>query len=208
MEELLSYLCEHAHHAHWVIFCLLLLSGFSLPISEDIMLLGGGAIASTCIPDHALKLYMWIFLGCYLSAWEAYWIGRLLGPRLYHMRFFKWIVTPQHLDTLQHYYSKFGIFTFIIGRFCPGGIRTALFMSSGLTHMPFPLFILRDGVACLISSSTLFYLGYHFARNIHQILLYFHRYSEWFIGLTSCLVLAGLAYLWYHHRSKQEMPKS
>lgn len=106
MESFFVYICEHAHHAHWIIFCLLLLTGLNLPLSEDLMLLGGGAIASVCIPDHALRLYIWIFFGCYLSAWEAYWLGRLLGPRLYQIRLFNNVVTPHRLDVLRHYYAK------------------------------------------------------------------------------------------------------
>jgi membrane protein DedA with SNARE-associated domain len=198
MEAFFSYICEHANQAHWIIFCLLLLAGFNLPISEDIMLIGGGAIASTCIPDHALRLYIWIFLGSYLSAWIAYWIGRLLGPTLYHIPLFQSIITPHRLDILRHYYAKFGIFTFIVGRFIPGGMRNALFMSSGLTKMPFFLFILRDGIACLISSSILFNIGYQFGENLDLILFYFHRYTFWVLIVILSLVLAGFIYFWYH----------
>ena len=79
MESFFSYICENADNAHWIIFCLLILSGLNIPISEDILLLGGGAIASTCIPDHALRLYLWIFFNCLLSAWEMYWLGRSSG---------------------------------------------------------------------------------------------------------------------------------
>lgn len=202
MESLLSYICDNADQAHWIIFCLLLLSGLNLPISEDIMLLGGGAIASLCIPDHALRLYLWIFFGCYLSAWEVYWIGRLLGPRLYQIRLFKSIITQKRLNLLRHYYAKFGVFTFIVGRFCPGGIRNALFLSSGLTKMPFYLFILRDGAACLLSSFVLFNIGYHFAENIDQIFHFFYRYTFWF--MTGLLSFAAAGFLYYRYSSRKE----
>lgn len=199
IESILTYICENAHNAHWIIFCLLMLAGLNLPISEDIMLLGGGAIASTCIPDHALRLYIWIFLGCYISAWEAYWLGRLLGPKLFKIRLFKSIITPERLDTLRHYYAKFGIFTFMVVRFCPGGFRNALFMSSGLTKMPFPLFIFRDGCACLLSSAVLFSIGYHFAAHIDKVFLYFEKYSLFFLALFCTLVASGLIYYAYVH---------
>src|SRR5262245_32067312 len=102
IESLFTYICEHANHAHWIIFSLLLLAGLNIPISEDLMLIGGGAIASTCIPEHTLRMFIWIYLGCYLSAWEAYWIGRLLGPRLYRIRLFNHIITPHRMDVLRH----------------------------------------------------------------------------------------------------------
>jgi membrane-associated protein len=204
MDAFFSYICEHAHHAPWIMFSLLLLTGLSLPISEDIILLGGGAIASTCIPDHTLRMYTWLFLGSFLAAWEAYWIGRLLGPQLYHIRYFKSVVTPYRLEVLRHYYAKFGIFTFIVGRFCPGGIRNALFMSSGLTKMPFYLFILRDGLACLISTLTLFFIGYKFGQHLDLMIDYFHRYTHWFFIILACLLSIGLLYFWYYHSSQHK----
>jgi membrane-associated protein len=200
MEELFSYVCAHAHNAHWIMFLILLLSGLNLPISEDLMLLSGGAIAAVCIPDHALRLYIWVFLGCYLSAWEVYWIGRLLGPRLYKFPLFRSIITPERMEWLRHYYAKFGVFTFILGRFVPGGVRNALFLSSGLTKMPFHLFIIRDGLACLISSSIIFSIGYHFATHIDTVIYYFQHYTNIFL----IFLFAGLAlvagYFWYSRR--------
>ncbi len=202
MESIFSYICENAHQAHWIIFCLLLLSGLNFPISEDIMLLGGGAIASSCIPDHTLRMFIWIFLGCYLSAWEAYWIGRLLGPQLYRIRLFNRIITPHRMTVLRYYYARFGILTFIVGRFCPGGIRNALFISSGLTKMPFSLFILRDGLACFISSSVFFFIGYKFGENLPMIFHYFYRYTEIFLFVLGSVLLLGFLYFWYHHKEK------
>jgi membrane-associated protein len=204
MESILFYICENAYHAHWIIFCLLLLAGLNVPISEDIMLIGGGAIASTCIPDHAVRLFIWIFLGCYISAWEAYWIGRLLGPKLYDIRLFNHIITPHRMDVLRHYYAKFGVFTFIVGRFCPGGIRNALFMSSGLTKMPFSLFILRDGIACFISSNVLFQIGYKLGENVDVFLPYVKKYSEGFLLIVVTLTLLGFGYSWYKHTYSKE----
>ncbi len=203
MEGMFEYICSHAMYAHYICFGLLLLTGLNIPISEDIILLGGGAIAAVCIPDHAVRLYIWIYFGCILSAWEAYWIGRLLGPRLYEIRLFKHIITPHRLDLLRYSYAKFGVFTFIVGRFCPGGIRNALFMSSGLTKMPFPLFMLRDATACIFSNTLFFLIGYHFAYNIDGILKYFREYSNWFIGFFAVFGIVGFVYFWYsHHPSK------
>lgn len=207
MESFFSYICENVHLAPWIMFSLLLLTGLSVPISEDILLLGGGAIASTCMPDHALLMYVWLFLGSYLAAWIAYWIGRMLGPKLYQIRLLKSIVTPHRLDVLRYYYAKFGIFTFLVGRFCPGGIRNALFMSSGLTKMPFYLFILRDGLACMISTLTLFFIGYKFGEHLDLILYYFHRYTYWIFIILGFLLGIGLLYFCYHHFSRNRKNK-
>ena len=202
MDGLLAYICSKANYAHYLFFGLMLLSGLNIPLSEDILLLGGGAIGATCIPEHALRLYLWIYCGAVLSGWESYWIGRALGPRLFNFKLFKYVITPKRLEMIRHFYARFGVFTFILGRFCPGGIRNTLFMSSGLTKMPFWLFAIRDGFAAILSTSVYFWIGYHFATHIDSILFYIKKYSDFLLVLFAGIVLVGLIYVWYTHRPK------
>lgn len=200
MDEIIKYTCIHADSAHLIIFSLLLLAGLNVPISEDLCLLVAGTIASTCVPEKTLRMYLWVYLGCWLSASEAYWIGRILGPKLYDIRWFNRILTPQRITRLHHYYEKFGIFTFIIGRFIPGGARNALFMTAGLGKMHYLKFIIRDGIACIISSATLFYLGFSFGQNYPLLLHYFKTYNYVFFSLAAiALCLFGI-FIWLTKR--------
>lgn len=189
MESLFSYACENAESAYWLLFLLLILAGLLLPISEDLILLTGGAIASLCIPDQAWHLYAWLFAGSWLSAWEVYAIGRKLGPKLYDVKMFKHYVTRERIARLHHYYEKFGVFTFIVGRFIPGGVRNALFLSAGLGKMPFLKFIIRDGIACLLSTLTLFWIGYYFSANYHRVMEYIIAYDKVAIVIFVALIL-------------------
>lgn len=186
----------HAHSAHWIIFVLFLLSGIGLPVSEDSLLILGGVIASTCIPEETMFLFAWLFAGSVLSAWETYWIGRYFGPKLYDIHWFHWLVTPQRIKKLHHYYEKFGVFTFIVGRFCPGGVRNGLFISAGLGKMPFIKFMLRDTFAACISISTIFYLGFYFGTNYGIIMHYLHTYTHIVLGLLTAAAVAGGFYAW------------
>lgn len=201
LSQLIEFICSHAHNAHWIIFLLLMLAGLNFPISEDVMLITGGAIASTCIPEHTLHLFIWIYFGCWISAWEAYWIGRLLGPKLYNIPWFKRFINPKKIENLHYYYEKFGVFTFIVGRFIPGGVRNALYISSGLGKMPFLKFILRDGFACLISSNVLFFLGYKFGENYQHVLGYLKTYSFFILG-TIVLALTSLSIYYWRKKIK------
>lgn len=198
METLLSEICARAEIAHWIFLIMLLLAGLNVPLSEDVILIMGGAITSTCIPDHALRMLLFLYVGCWLSAWEAYAIGRFLGPKLYDIRWFSHVITPQRIDRLHHYYEKFGFLTFVVGRFIPGGVRNALFMTCGLGKMPFLRFIARDGIACLFSTVVLFYFGYKAGEHAQLLITYFKKY-ELFIILT--LALSGSALLiWFKTR--------
>lgn len=177
MESIITFASQHAESSHWLFFFLILLGGINVPISEDIVMISAGALASTYVPELAKYQFAWLFLACWIAAWEAYWIGRLLGPKMYRIRWFNRILTPKKIATLHHYYEKFGIFTFIIGRFIPGGVRNCLFMSSGLGKMPFLTFIRRDFPACLISAGFLFYIGFLFGQNASTIIATFKTYQ-------------------------------
>ncbi|MGZ3633231.1 MAG: DedA family protein [Parachlamydiaceae bacterium] len=198
MESMLMYICEHADQAHYIFFGLIMLAGFSVPISEDVMLLMAGAIGTLC--GHEIQtiihLYIWVFFACWLSAWEAYWMGRFLGPKLLTWRWFSHVLTPQRLEKLKGHLQRFGILTFIVGRFLPGGIRNALFMTSGLTKMPFSLFVLRDTGACLLASATLFYVGHLFGANFHAILSGFKTYQEVVFGILLVALVTFGCFKW------------
>jgi membrane-associated protein len=208
MESLYTFVCAHAQDAYWIFFLLLLLAGLNIPISEDILLLTGGALASTCLTlNEAYLLYIWIYFGCWFSAWEAYWIGRLLGPKLYGIPWFNHFVTPKRIIKLHHLYEKWGILTFIVGRFIPGGVRNALFITSGLGKMPFLKFIMRDAVACLIASSTIFYLGYIFGENYSVIVSYIKKYELAVIFILLTIILTFI-FITIRNRSKKNQANS
>lgn len=194
MEELFQYICVHAIYAHYLFFGLLLLSGFNVPISEDLMLLMAGVIANLCLPDTALHLYAWLLAGCIISGWEAYWLGRLFGMHLYKIPFLKSVVTPEKIHRLQGYYERFGVFTFIVGRFIPCGFRNALFITAGMGKMPFVTFIWRDFFGAVIASATLYFIGYQSASFADELFLFFHRFE--FIGMMCILILITLFSAW------------
>lgn len=203
MEAITQFICENAPWAHLMIFSLLIIAGFNLPISEDCLLLSGGMIAATCIPDHTLRMFFWIYIGCVLSAWESYWLGRWVGPKLYDMRFFKHAITRERVGRLSLFYEKYGIWTFIIGRYCPGGVRNALFMSSGLSKMPFPKFIYRDGVASFFSTTVLFTLGYTFGHHWKKIIEFITFYQYFFFAILAFAIVVVLGIYFYRKKYKK-----
>jgi membrane-associated protein len=200
-ENLLSYICDHANYAPYVLCGLLFLAGLNIPISEDLLLLTAGALVSRCLPDNYLSIYLWMYAGCCLSGWETYWIGRLLGTKLYEIKWFKTIINPERIRKLHTYYEKYGIWTFIVGRFFPGGVRNALYITSGMGKMPFPLFILRDGVAAIFSTNLMFYLGYVFAKNYEWIAAKVVHYDRIAALIFITLILLALAIRWKFFRT-------
>lgn len=191
IDSLFVYVCQNADSAHYIFLALLFLAGLNLPISEDLLLLSAGAFVSRCIPEHYLFFYTCMFFGCWISGWETYWIGRYFGPSLYTWPWFNRLITKERVAKLHIYYEKYGIFTFILGRFIPGGVRNTLFMTSGMGKMPFLLFTSRDFIATLISTSTLFYLGFTFGEN-YELLAEYAIYYNKLVIVVIVILLAGI----------------
>lgn len=194
--SLFDFVCDNSAYAHYIISALILLAGLNVPLSEDVLLLIAGAIASTCFPQSALYMYAWVFAACLIAGWEAYWIGRIIGPKLLTIRWFNHVLSEERLKKMKVFYQKYGLLSFVVGRFIPGGVRNALFMSSGLTKMPFPLFVFRDFIGGLLATGTIFYLGYAFGSNYHTVLYYLAFYQKIFIVVFAFVLLIVLVVLW------------
>jgi membrane protein DedA with SNARE-associated domain len=76
------------------------------------------------------------------------------------------MVPAERITTIERYYQRYGIITFIFGRFIPFGVRNALLMTAGLGKMNFAKFALTDWVACIISNSVLFSLTFYLGEEI------------------------------------------
>lgn len=200
MESFLAFLCEYADEAHWIFFLLLLLAGSNLPFSEDIIVISAGIIVTKCIPDQMLRMWLWVYAGSCMGAWIAYSIGRFIGPKLYRIDWFKRTVSPERISKLHTYYEKFGIFTFIVIRFCPGGFRNAFAMSCGLSRMTFLAFAIRDEIAAIIQITVLFILGQTFAQNSELLFNYLRQYNMWGLGLIALLIVSLVSYKWYKRK--------
>ena len=164
-EDLLQFATTHIHLAPWVIFGLLLLAGFNVPVSEDVMLFISAVLAKT-YPDYLTALFLAVYLGAYLSDVICYSLGRILGPKLWNIKFFAKMVDKEKIKKVSHYYENYGTLTLILGRFIPFGVRNALFLTAGLGRMSVIKFMLSDLLACTISCFLFFNLYFHFGQSM------------------------------------------
>ena len=198
MDTLLQFILEHAQYAHWIVFGALMLAGFNVPISEDLMIILSAVLAATVVPENTALLFLGVFLGCYLSDWVCYWIGRRLGPKLWNFSWFARTFDRKRLDQIHCYYEKYGFWTLVIGRFIPFGVRNCLFLTAGLGKMSFPKFILSDGIACIISNATLFTIAYYAGKN-YTPLIQFLKTFNLFIFAVFLVSIIGI--IWYKKKT-------
>ncbi len=199
METLLQWIIEHAEHAHWFIFFGILLAGFNIPISADLVIIISAVLAATIIPENTPLLFGSVFLGCTFSAHIAYWLGRLLGPQLLRLRLFSKMLAPTRLEKIQQFYNRYGLLTLLIGRFIPFGVRNAIFMTTGMTRVHFGRFVWRDTLACLVwtaSSFSIFYLLGHNYQKLKALLQTFN------VLIFAAFSVTVIVVVWYKRRKK------
>jgi membrane protein DedA with SNARE-associated domain len=197
MDAVIQFFFEQAPHAHWIIFGVLLLAGFSLPISEDLMIILSAVLAATIIPENTGKLFLAVFFGCYFSDWICYWIGRKFGPKLWEIKWFARAVDRKLLDRIHAFYADYGFWTLLVGRFIPFGVRNCLCLAAGAGKMSFKKFSISDGIACFISNTTLFFLAFYAGKN-HKVLLAFLKTCN--ILIFTVFVVSVIALIWYKRR--------
>ncbi len=167
--ELMEYVTANAELAPWIIGGLLLLAGFNLPVSEDLMLLSSALIAQQR-PDLMWQLFAGVFAGAYLSDLICYTLGRTLGPKLWQIKWFAKMVDRAHVDKIGGFYEKYGPLTLLIGRFIPFGVRNALFLTAGLSKMKFAKFAISDLIAATITCGTYFWLYFTYGEAIIEVI--------------------------------------
>lgn len=203
MEPILNFLTDNAIHAHWWFFVLLMLAGINLPISEDLLIITSAVMAATVVPQNAIKLFLFVFFGCYLSDWMSYWIGRSCTPWLSRRRFLSKLVNQRKIVKVNRFYEKYGVFTLIIGRFIPFGVRNFLFMSAGMGRMSFKKFMLVDGIACLLSNFTLFFVSFELAEHYPALLNFLHKINITFFVVFLIASGSFIGYKAYKAKKKK-----
>ena len=203
MDAFINFISAHGQHAHWLVFASLLLAGFYIPISEDLLIIASAMVASA-IPANTYKLLLCIYLGCICSDWTVYWIGYFFGGKIKKSAFFQKKIPPGRLAKIESFYKKHGAYTLLVGRFIPFGVRNVIFTVAGIGKMPIKKFFIADTAAVLCSNSTLFFLALLLNKNL-QILL--HDLKIFNILLFTAFVVTIIIVFWYHRRKTNKLSR-
>lgn len=163
MDSLVVLVHQHADLAPWIVFGLLLLAGFNVPISEDAVIFGSALIASERV-DLLVPLLVALYSGAVLGDLVCYGIGRRFGPRLWKLQVFERLVPWRHVQGLGRFYQRYGVAVLLVGRFVPFGVRNALLLTAGLGRLPFLRLVGVDLVAAMGSCGASFFLYLTYGR--------------------------------------------
>lgn len=122
-----------------------------------------------------------------------YWIGRWVGPRVFHYRESRWF-NPKHLERTHAFYEKHGGKTIIMARFIPV-VRTYVPFVAGVGAMPYLRFLAFSVVGALAWVLSLCLLGYFFGN----LAVVKNNLTLVIIGIVLLSVSPGIV-AWLKHR--------
>ena len=164
MLNIFELLGNYIEYFPLIAFFGLVLAGCNLPISEDLIIITA-ALLSLEKPSILLPSLIAIYAGVVSTDFFMYWVGTKVRNGASKWGFFIKLVPEKALEKMQYYLNKYGIFTFIAGRFIPFGFRNTMFFTSGFIKLKFRRFVVYDIVAAGISINTLFFLTHEFGEN-------------------------------------------
>lgn len=213
MEAFIQFFINHANAeifglswaaiTPFLFFFLILLAGFGLPFSIDIIGICAAFLAASVMPEQKYTLFFTFYFGTLISAWIAFYVGKGLQGSLSKRNFFKRLLPEKRLEKMKSFYSRYGLLTLIIGRFIPFGFRNALFMSTGMSGASFISFALRDALASLTWCTLFFSLFYYLSEDYH----YFYKQCRLFGAALLALLLLILLISWLFSNLKKKRLK-
>ncbi len=161
--------------------------GFVLP-GGDYLLFAAGMFCGTHFLEIPLALLLLLLItASFLGDFTGYFKGKWLGEKLFvdnKSRFFK----KEYLDRGSSFYTRFGIWAFILGRFMPV-IRTLVPMLAGASKFRFNRFLLFNFIGAITWVCTLVPLGYYVGKTYPGVM----KYSIYILFIF--IVLASLPML-------------
>lgn len=187
----------------------ILATGLGFPVPEEVPVLIGGAMV-----NHQ-EVSAWIMLPvCIVSVIIGdsllYLIGRFWGSKLVQISFVrKRLLTPERFASIAANFQHYGVKILLFARFTPG-IRTPIFLTAGITKLPWTKFLIADAIYAVPGVAILFFLGYWFTDSIIDLA----KNDIYVRPIIVLVVFAGVgAYLLYRMWRKpmvtgapQEMP--
>jgi len=174
------------------IFAVLLLSGFGLPLPEDVTL------AFTGYACHLGVLPLWLGIalglsGVMLGDSSLWWIGHRFGEHLLDTRLFRFILSAKRLAQIRRLYQRRGSRMLFMARFMPG-LRSGVFLFAGWSGVSYGQFIRTDGLAALISVPALVCVTYAFGSEIDRAFAAVKDVEYWIFGGIIAYVLFHFVY--------------
>lgn len=164
----------------------------------DSLLFAVGALASKGRLNVSLVVVL-LALAAITGDSVNYWIGRVVGPKVFTSENSRWL-NRKHLERTHRFYEKYGGKTLIFARFMPI-IRTFAPFVAGIGRMNYLKFLLFSVSGGVFWISLLTYAGYFFG----EIPIVKRNFSLVIVGIIAISLLPAAIEYWRARRSGQKV---
>lgn len=186
-----------------ILFGMLILCGFGLPVPEDIILITGGYLAY----EEYLNVHIMVFIGMIgvlLGDAVIFFLGRKFGKKLLKLGFIKRIFTEAKQEKASRYFHKYGNKIFFIARFLPG-LRAPIYFMGGSLKAKFSVFFFNDLMAACISVPLWVYAAWYYGEYI-RLVIRFGRRAPYLVAAIIILYIALKFGLRHYRTLKNKNP--
>jgi len=151
----------------------------------DSLLFVAGSLAATGHMDvHGV--FAALATASFLGDNTNYWIGRVIGPKVFHSRDSRWL-NRAYLEKTRQFYERHGGKTIVIARFMPI-VRTFAPFVAGIGRMIYGRFLFYSLAGSVLWISAFVYGGYYFGN-----IPFIKQNLTWFIiGIVLVSIAPGL----------------
>lgn len=181
-----------------VIVVVLIIAGLGVPIPEDIPLLASGVLVQRGVVSFWEALLACAF-GVFVGDTMIFLFARRLGPRALEVRPFRWVITPERRQKIEHMFARYGNVIVFMARHM-AGLRAPTFAMAGIHGMPLYRFWLWDGLGLCVSAPVFIGIGYWLADNLDKAQEYMKRAEV--IVLAVIVLAVGAFFAWRKLRKK------
>jgi len=186
------------YHAYSAIIGLLLICGLGVPLPEDITLIGAGilsALGSISLTGAMLAGFFGVMAG---DAF-LFTIGRIYGRRAFDLPVIRTIMTQRRIALAERKIMRNSHFICFTARFLPG-LRSPIFLMSGIMGVRPLVFYGLDGFAALISVPIWVLVGHWVGENIDHAFKLAERIQ---LSLGAVIVIAIIGYVVFRRVRKR-----
>lgn len=156
MFESVMPLC--AQYGPIVLFGLLFLSSFGLPMAKSLVLVTAGILTNKDL-DQGLWLFISCCLGLHMGDFALFLLGRYLGKEGLNRGPLSYIVRPKLVDQAEQFVARYGISSILVARVAPF-VRGPCYFLLGSLKMSRLKFTALNLAAASVYTTLFFVIGY------------------------------------------------
>jgi membrane protein DedA with SNARE-associated domain len=163
-------------------------TGIPLFIPGDVFLLYVGSRLPHNVPI-LLAAWLGFVIAVTLGSTNLYLLSGRFGRRLIEHRLARFLhITPERVDSAQHWFRRYGPWALIFGRHIPG-FRVPLTVVAGILELPYGIFAISVAVSSAVWAGLFLVLGSVFGSSIEKAI----RSNLLLFGEATVVIIAAVA---------------